>query len=225
MSIALIGVGRLGRVLAQRFLTQDCLYLYDRNEKKLQEAVADLGGIAAASLSQAAQQGTLVLAVPDQEVIQCIKALNHLPYPVQVVQLATTVSQKAVESVQATHVRCISAKVIGHAQEMELGQTPIIILEEQPSDLAEMAKALLAPVGKVMLGNSDRVQEINTLVVQKILEAAVAIEEAMAEQTAVDPVLLSTALRQVGVGVLKGYAEHNLGPFAQAIVERVRRAR
>ena len=86
MSVGIIGAGRMGRVLAGILAQHHTLYLFDRDETKLRQVAGETGAVAAESLEDIVRQQRVILAVPDREVISCIKALNEQKQPVQVIQ-------------------------------------------------------------------------------------------------------------------------------------------
>lgn len=221
-AIGLIGIGRMGRVLAQKLSGRVGLKIYDREEARLQAAAAELGVTVAADLAELAELGIVILAVPDREVISLIKDFNQLHKPVAVINVATNVAQHALEAAAARQVACIGAKFVGQASEMALGAEPVIIVNEKPAELAVLVQEIFAPVGKIIIGQADQVTYINTLAAEKALTAAVLIEDTLRCQAAVDADIIKSAIRQVAAGILKAYADDDLGPFAREIVRAVR---
>lgn len=222
MQVGLIGVGRMGRELARRLAGHVDLTVYDRDPASLEAVCNELQINAAASTEELAALGTVILAVPDLEVINCLKDFNQLKLPLVVINVATNVAQHVLEESAAKHIRCIGVKFIGHAGEMTLGLDPVIIINERPAELVPLVKEIFAAVGPVVVGKADLVTSINTLAAAKALEAAVHIEEALQQQGVTSPDMVRSAIRQVAAGVLKAYADGDLGPFAREIVRAVR---
>lgn len=220
--IGLVGIGRLGRVLADRLAVAWPLMLYDRNADRVAAVAQETGAVVADSLEQAASCRAVILAIPDPEVINCIKDFNGLSYEITVINVATNVSQSVLEAIAARNVRCIGVKIIGHAAEMALGQEPVVIVNERPKDLVETASQIFAAVGKVVVGRADIVAEVNTIAAEKALEAAVLIEDALRRKGYTGQDVRQSAIRQVAAGVLKAYANDDLGPFAREIVRAVK---
>lgn len=222
MSIGLVGVGRMGAVLAKILAGHVDLCLFDRNTEKMQMVAKELNVSTVNNLEELVKIGTIILAVPDSEVLRCIKLFNQIKEPITVINIATNVSQDMVEQMAAPHVKCICIKFIGHASEMALGFRPVIIVNQLPADIVPQMVEIFQNVGPVLVGRSDIVHTINTIAVEKAIEAAVGIEEALKQQQITDEVTVKGAIRQVAAGMLKSYADGNMGPFAREIAQTVK---
>ena len=222
MRIGLVGVGRMGRVLAKLLAGNVELCMFDRNADQMNILAEELNISTVNKLEDIVEMGTVILAVPDHEVVSCIKIFNQIKEPITVINIATNVAQHMLDEMAAPHVKCICIKFIGHADEMALGQRPVIIVNQFPADkVAEMVE-IFELVGHVIVGRADIVQMINTIAAEKALEAAVRIEETLKQQKITDQVIVKSAISQVAAGILKAYANGNLGPFAREIVQSVK---
>jgi len=222
MKIALVGIGRMGSVLAT-ILADHCeLYLFDKNTTRMNLIAEELRTSVANNLKEIVKIKSIILALPDREVITCIKELNQLNEPITVMNIATNVGQHTLNSIAASHVKCISVKFIGHAGEMAYGERPVIIVNQSPKELVPIAVEVFQLIGQVIVGDADVVQKINTIAAQKAIEAAVSIERELKDNKTTDPAIIKSAIRQVAAGIMKSYADDNLGPFAKEIVHSVR---
>lgn len=221
-SLALVGLGRMGLVLAQRLCRQYTLYLYDRDEAQTARVAADVGGVPCGSLAETAAAGKVVLAVPDHEVVNCLKEFHALHVSLQVINIATNVSQRVLAELSGPRLLCTSAKFIGHAGEMALGQRPLIVIHHTPMAMVPAAQQIFQLVGDVVVGDADVVLRINNLAVAKALEAGVIIEAALRHQGITDERLVRSAIQLVAAGTLKAFAVGDLGPFARDIVRAIR---
>ncbi|MDU4961902.1 MAG: NAD(P)-binding domain-containing protein [Sporomusaceae bacterium] len=223
MRISIVGIGRMGRVLAARLAETAELTLYDADTERAAEVAAVVGARAAVSLEDAAQAEAVILALPDQEVIACLSKLNLVPRTsLTVINIATNLARTTFAAAAAPHIRCVSAKFVGHAAEMAAGARPVIIVDNADPELTELAATLFAGVGDVLTGDSDWVAAINTIAAEKALEAAVLIEERLRYRGFADPAIAKSAIGQVAAGIIKAYAVDDLGPFARKVVNSVR---
>jgi hypothetical protein len=221
-AVGLIGVGRMGKVLSSKLAGHVNLKIFDRDEKRLQSVAQELGVTTASNLEELADWGTIILVVPDREVISLIKDFNQLARPINMINVATNVDKDVLAVTASPHLRCIGAKFVAQAREMAQGAEPIIIVDEQPADLAALAQEILAPLGKIIFGQADCVTYINTQAAEQALTAAVLIEEILSRQPYATSDVIKSAIRQVAAGIMKAYADDDLGPFAREVVRAVK---
>lgn len=222
VKIGLVGIGRMGRVLAGLLAGQVDLVIFDRNIEKVEKAAEELSVSTADSLEEMAELGIVILALPDPEVVNCIKIFNSINKNVIVINIATNASQDMLNSIADSHVKCICAKFVGHAGEIALGHSPVIIVNQFPVELVAQTVEIFQLVGQVIIGKADLVYTINTVAAQKAIEAGVAIEEVLKQNGVSDPGIIKSAIGQVAAGVMKSYADGTLGPFAREIVQSVK---
>jgi pyrroline-5-carboxylate reductase len=222
MIIGLVGIGRMGRVLAELLAEHVDLCVFDKNVEYMNIVAKEVNASTVTTLEEMAAMETVILAVPDREVISCIKVFNQQEKPLTVINIATNVGQHMLNQMAAPHVKCICVKFVGHADEMALGQRPVIIVNQYPAEAVPLAVEIFQLVGQVLIGNTDLVYTINTVAAEKAIEAAVEIEERLKKENITDPVIIGSAIRQVAAGIMKAYADGNLGPFAREIVNSVK---
>lgn len=222
MPVGLVGVGRMGKALAAKLAGHIELVLFDRDNTQLTAVAGEYNTRISDSLEDMAELGTVILAVPDREVISCIKVFNQLSEPLTVINIATNVDRHVLRETAGRNVKCISAKIIGQADEMMAGQRPVIMVDDHPVELVSATAEIFSKVGDVLIGRADLVAQINRMAAEKVLTAAVTIEETLRQQNITDQAIINNAIGQVAVGILKAYANSNLGPFAREVVQQVR---
>lgn len=217
MKVGIIGIGRMGKILAQRMAQRQEVFLYDADQAAA-EAVAQALELQAAASLAGESADALVLAVPDAAVKPCIDMLLAQQTTAMVFSVATNISREKLAEMAGPTLQCLNVKIIGHAGEMSRGVRPVIVADNIDPILAELACQLFASVGTVLVAEADLVKTINSVATEEALKAAVAIEQALCAAGIDDPAMIGGALSVVAPGVLKAYAEDDLGPFARGIV-------
>ena len=221
MKAGIVGAGRMGKILAERLAGRHEVFLYDADPAAAQVAAQALGLRAAADLAGEAADA-LVLVVPDAAVKPCIEMLLAQQTTSMVFSVATNISREMLAETAGASLRALNVKIIGHAGEMGRGGKPVIVVDKADPALAAVAAELFAPVGSVVVAEADLVKTINVIATEQALKAAVAIEQALCAAGIDDRAMLDGALSVVAPGVLKAYAEDDLGPFARKIIAALR---
>lgn len=222
MRVGLVGIGRMGRVLAELLVKKVELCIFDRNIDLMNLLAEKMNVATAANLEEMVAWDIVILAVPDREVVSCLKKFNAIDKPMMVINIATNVGQDMLKDMAAPHVKCICAKFVGQADEMALGQQPVIIVNQYPEELVMQTVEIFQLVGQVVIGDADLVYTINTIAAVKAIEAAIGIEEILKHKDITEPAIIKSAIRQVAAGIIKAYADDNLGPFATEIVQSIK---
>lgn len=132
-SIGIIGVGLLGAALAERLLTGGFAVLgYDLDDRR-REALAQLGGIAAASPVDVVRQcNRIVLSLPTSDVVaQAVAGLEGELRPGRIVIDTTTGEPAATESaaqrLSARGVQYLDATVSGSSEQARQGDIVLMV--------------------------------------------------------------------------------------------------
>ncbi len=224
MRIGIVGVGRMGRALASRLSQQGgySLCLFDKHAGRRQALAAKLCAEAVSSLADMEALPLVILAVPDGEVLECIRVFGRMKLPPVVINIATNITRESLLQATEPSLTAVNVKFIGHAGELALGQRPVIIVDKSSGSMATVIQAVFQTVGDVVIGDSDLVGVINRIAAEEVLIAGVRIENRLRQAAISDPAMIRSAIRQVAAGTLKAFADKDLGPFAQEIVGAVR---
>ena len=221
MKVGIIGAGRMGKKLSERLSGRHEVFLYDADPAAAQAAALALGLRASADLAGESADA-LVLAVPDAAVRPCIEILLAQQATATVFNVATNISREMLAEMAGTSLRALNVKIIGHAGEMGRGGQPVIVVDAIDQELAAVAAELFAAVGSVVVANADVVQTINVIATEQALRAAVLLEQALRTAGIENWEMIHGALSVVAPGVIKAYAEDDLGPFARKIIAALR---
>ena len=221
MNITIVGSGRMGKILAAALASRHEVALYDADRESAASVAGSLKLRVLATMAEAVADA-VVLAVPDKAVAACVAELARTGRDWTVFSVATNISREMLAGMAGGGVRLLNVKIIGHAGEMSRGSRPVLVIDRGEADLVELARQVFAPVGALVVGAADQVQRINSVSTAEALRAAVAVETALQKEGITDPALVRGALAQVAPGVLRAYAEDDLGPFAREIVAKIR---
>ena len=221
MNITIVGSGRMGKILAAALAGRHEVALYDADRESAASVAGSLKLRVLATMAEAVADA-VVLAVPDKAVAACVAELARTGRAWNVFSVATNISREMLAGMAGGGVRLLNVKIIGHAGEMSRGSRPVLVIDRGEADLVELAQQVFAPVGALVVGAADQVQRINSVATAEALRAAVAVETALQKEGITDPALVRGALAQVAPGVLRAYAEDDLGPFAREIVAKIR---
>ena len=211
----------MGKILAAALAGRHEMALYDADRESAASVAGSLKLRALATMAEAVADA-VVLAVPDKAVASCVAELARTGRAWNVFSVATNISREMLAGMAGGGVRLLNVKIIGHAGEMSRGSRPVLVIDRGEADLVELARQVFAPVGALVVGAADQVQRINSVATAEALRAAVAVETALQKEGITDPALVRGALAQVAPGVLRAYAEDDLGPFAREIVAKIR---
>ena len=211
----------MGKILAAALASRHEVALYDADRESAASVAGSLKLRALATMAEAVADA-VVLAVPDKAVASCVAELARTGRAWNVFSVATNISREMLAGMAGGGVRLLNVKIIGHAGEMSRGSRPVLVIDRGEADLVELARQVFAPVGALVVGAADQVQRINSVATAEALRAAVAVETALQKEGITDPALVRGALAQVAPGVLRAYAEDDLGPFAREIVAKIR---
>ena len=211
----------MGKILAAALASRHEVALYDADRESAASVAGSLKLRVLATMAEAVADA-VVLAVPDKAVAACVAELARTGRAWNVFSVATNISREMLAGMAGGGVRLLNVKIIGHAGEMSRGSRPVLVIDRGEADLVELARQVFAPVGALVVGAADQVQRINSVATAEALRAAVAVETALQKEGITDPALVRGALAQVAPGVLRAYAEDDLGPFAREIVAKIR---
>ena len=211
----------MGKILAAALAGRHEMALYDADRESAASVAGSLKLRALATMAEAVADA-VVLAVPDKAVASCVAELARTGRDWTVFSVATNISREMLAGMAGGGVRLLNVKIIGHAGEMSRGSRPVLVIDRGEADLVELARQVFAPVGALVVGEADQVQRINSVATAEALRAAVAVESGLQKEGITDPALVRGALAQVAPGVLRAYAEDDLGPFAREIVAKIR---
>lgn len=221
MKIGIIGAGRMGKILAQRLSAEYQVVMFDSEGAALHAAMRTLN-IESVTMIGNLDVECCILAVPDFAVELCMLELAQASKQMDVFCIATNCSRERIVAWSTDNLRGLNVKIIGHAGEMGRGAIPVVVVDQGAPDIVEAAKRIFKHIGIVIVGDADKVITVNTLATEEALRTAVALEDALCAVGIDNADMIRCAISHVAPGVMRAYAEDDLGPFARGIVSRLR---
>lgn len=222
MKIGIIGIGHMGRNIAQRLAPHVDLLLYNRTYEKAAVWADKIGARVVDSLDGLNDCELLLMVVPAKETMACLQSFNERAKPVKLVNLATSVSVRDLQAAAAKHVQIICAKIISHAVEMDKGEKPLVMVDQLPEEVSTTAMRVMSLIGDTLLGDTDTVNRVNTIAARLALENCIELENRLKQAGIADERIIKQAMSQVAPGTMKACALGLLGPFALDIVEQIK---
>ncbi|KJS87334.1 MAG: hypothetical protein JM58_04620 [Peptococcaceae bacterium BICA1-8] len=211
--LLIIGSGRMGSFLARKLSGIYQVYVYDR-DREAAESLSQSSNALVVNKTELNKADLVILALASEVIPRALEEVEGYLAPNAVlVNIATTFAHIALN----TNKNKVSAKIIGHAKEMDLGEKPVIIIEGDDDASREVVKEVFQNIGNVFEGSTDLVSKINTISSRFGIIAALEIKKALGEMD-LDEEIITAAIRIVAAGTMKAFAVGDVGPFAQAII-------
>lgn len=220
LKVLIMGAGRMGEILAAAMAQNHRVSIYDRDQEKGRQAAERAGCGLALPGEALARADAVVLALPPAVTAKALADITgHITPEMVVVNIATSVFKDDLRPVLEGRGHLVGAKIVGHYREM--GSRPVIVVDADSDRGREAAVDLFSCLGQVEPGDERQVGLINTVATREAFRAAVAIERILREQ-GIGQALIKSALGVVAAGSVKSYAEEDIGPFAQKLLEEIK---
>ncbi|MFZ5818039.1 MAG: pyrroline-5-carboxylate reductase family protein [Bacillota bacterium] len=217
--VAIIGAGQMASILAHRIPGSIRKVIIGRRKADAVALADEVGGVATDQVSAVRGCRVILLAVPGTAVPQVLTDMQpHLDARALVVNMATDLmtDELALEGDR----RVASAKVIGHAREIELGSPGLVVLDRVEEAEADLLVSLLEGIGPVIRGDERTVMAANTAIIEVMVRAEAELRRRL-EEVGLAAELVPVAIGSAAPGVLRAVAKGELGPFAREVVRRM----
>jgi len=117
-------------------------------------------------------------------------------------------------------VSVIDAKIIGHAGSMSEGHPGLVVVRTDDQAAFHLIKSQLPGFQEVVLGDADLVAKINEAGTVEALRIAVNLRKQL-RAISVPETWIPVVLKTVCAGVVKAFADDDLGDFGREMVKRL----
>jgi pyrroline-5-carboxylate reductase len=224
--VGVIGVGRLGRVVARKLCTRHDVLVCDVAEQALRATTeGSVGRIAVASFEVIARRASHVLfCTQARETLELLRRASELGLTRPLyVSLVTRLSEREMreDREMAPRLRVASAKVVGQFKAIEAGLPALFVVSD-----AEQVNALelLGCMGPVVVGPEQHVSVVNRTATRAALEVAERFLHGMG-QLDVPAEMAMAALRNVLVGTLLDHPADPENEYINSLLREMAAAR
>jgi pyrroline-5-carboxylate reductase len=223
MNVAIIGGGRMGSLLVSLLSPHHKIICIEKDKAKGCKLFLNYGIMVSDKLEFTVKADIIILALPSEAIPAAIKDLAEFTRPGQIlINIATSNDTSKIRS--SVNIPLISAKIVGHFQEIANGEAPLILID--PGDMPRNHENILtvaevfSKVGIITFGNEKTVLALNSIASEEGLRCAYAIKQRL-NSSDIPEDLYSFAIRNVAAGTMKAFANGEAGPFAQKIIEKI----
>jgi pyrroline-5-carboxylate reductase len=221
-TIAIVGTGRMGSLIARKIKDKYRILLVDKDIRRCGNLAKDIHSIATGNLEVVKDADYIILALPDRVIRDILPNINSFLKGHQIViNISTSTMKKDLLDKISYRQNLISVKIIGHYEEINLGEIPLIIIEETAKDeIKTKMIEIFSNIGIVLFGNEEDVEKVNTIAGEEAIKAAINIKNRLMEQN-IKQEYWSIAIRNVASGTMKAFSSGDIGPFAKRVVEEL----
>lgn len=216
-NILIYGTGNMGRAMAISLARTNTVFLIGRDEEKAKRLAQELG-VKFFPLKDALLAASVILLVLPAHVIPgLLKTLQGSLKPGTILfDLSTDSRTSLLRSSLGGDNPIVGAKIIGSCYEMDA--PPVIIIDAESELEKDIAVKVFGDCGEIIFAAEEMAAQVNTVVAERILTAALDIREVLQGRGITDERIISSALQAVAPGTLKAYIRGELGSFGRKFV-------
>lgn len=219
-TVSIIGVGRMGSLLAHKISYDYNLILIDKDLRKCGLLAQEIGALATGEYSMLKLSDYIITALPAGIIPNVLEDIKpYLSENQILINISTDTEKDTFKSIQGL-CKLASAKIIGHALNIAAtGELPLVLIDADDESARQKTAEIFAHLGCICYGSEKTVKLINNIASEEGIKAALTIEARLKELN-IPPEYISFAIRNVACGTMNAYALGEAGPFVQKIIEK-----
>jgi pyrroline-5-carboxylate reductase len=222
-TIAIIGTGRMGSVIATKLAPYYNLILIDKNPRSCGFLAKELKAQASSSdFFLLRNADYIITALPPEAISNALKEIK--PYLIGrhiIINISTSTSISSFNLIKSS-CKIVSSKIIGHAQQISIGELPAILIDGDDEDAKQKSAMIFGKIGVVYFGNEELVNIVNKVASEEGIKAAYNIKKRLKDLNVPDE-YTSFAIRNVASGTMNSFALGEAGPFAKKLIDKLSR--
>lgn len=221
-TVSIIGVGRMGSLLAHKISYDYNLILIDKDLRKCGLLAQEIGALATGEYSMLKLSDYIITALPASIIPNVLEDIKpYLSENQILINISTDTEKDTFKPIQGL-CKLASAKIIGHALNIATtGELPLVLIDADDENVRQKTAEIFAHLGCTCYGSEKTVKLINNIASEEGIKAALTIEACLKELN-IPPEYISFAIRNVACGTMNAYALGEAGPFVQKIIEKLK---
>lgn len=221
-NVAIIGIGRMGSLIAKKLYSYYHMILIDKNLRQCGLLAKELGGMATSEFSILPIVNYVIIALPAGIIPEVVREIKPFLKPEHIIINISTDTEKAVFEPLKGLCKLATAKIIGHARQIGAGELPLIVVDADDPNTRNKTANIFANVGAVCFGNENLVRKINNVASEEGIKAALNIEKKL-ESMGIPSEYFSFAIRNVACGTMNAYVLGDAGHFVEKIIKKLKK--
>jgi 6-phosphogluconate dehydrogenase (decarboxylating) len=223
ITVAVIGAGRMGSVIAGQLPEGTKKIIIDQEMKKARLLAERVGGTPAGSYEAVSEADLISVVIPAQDVNDAIeKLMSTAKAGALILNMATSAHIDSAVIAKNPSVTVIDAKIIGHAGAIAEGNPGIVVVKTDDQTAFNLIRNQLPGFREVVRGDTDLVSKINEMATVEAIRIAINLKKRLGSMN-VPADWITVAIKTVCTGVVKAFADDDLGDFAREMVKQLER--
>jgi 6-phosphogluconate dehydrogenase (decarboxylating) len=221
VTVAVIGAGRMGSIIAGQLPEGTKKIIVDQEVEKARLLAERVGGAPADSFEAVSDADLIALVIPAPAVNAAVeKLMDTAKAGALILNMATSAHVDPAVMAKNPAVSVIEAKIIGHAGAISEGNPGIVVAKTDDQTALNRIRDQLPAFRDVVRGDADLVPKINETATLEAIRLAVKLRKLLREMD-IPENWITVATKTVCTGVLKAFADNDLGDFAREIVRQL----
>ena len=221
IKVGVVGVGKLGKVIAKKIPSDISLYVCDLNEEKAKLVSSEVGCLFAKTEEVIKNCDYLFLALPPNVMVQfCIENSVVFKQDSVLLNLATSVdTNEIIQNIAREDISVIGTKPVCQSTALERGHKVIFITSSDNLKQQEIIQSLIVNMGTIHMGDEMVVREINEIATQKALKLIIDVKNELCK-LGIEECIVENAIRTVAVGTLLDYPYKEINGYISNLLNK-----
>jgi len=221
IKVGVIGVGKLGKVIAKKIPSDISLYVCDLNEEIAKVVSSNISCFCNKTEAIIKDCDYLFLALPPNVITKFCTENSHMFKANSVLlNLATSVdTEEIITNINRADISIIGLKPVCQSTALEQGQKVIFVTSSDNQKQHDILKYLLVNMGTILIGDEMMVRDINEIATKRAMELIINLKNELME-IGINEDIVEVAIKTVAVGTLLDYPYKDVNGYIANILNK-----